>query len=101
MTEGLRKKDIVPLPKSHFQFAGVPVERSENITTIGAQPVTELAEKSAFICAMEKNPCMDKITDRSHLHFALQADIGLLGFINSEKRRLLLQLLFTITPDWQ
>jgi hypothetical protein len=65
---------------------------------MGAQPFTGVAEKSAFSCAMEKNPCIDKIRDKSHLHFALQADIGLLGFINSEKRRSLLQLLFIITP---
>ena len=56
MTEGLRKKDIVPLPKSHFQLVGVPVERSENITTMGAQPVTGVAVKSAFNCAEAKNP---------------------------------------------
>jgi hypothetical protein len=52
VTEGLRKKEIVPFPRSHFQEVGAPVERSEKFTTTGAHPESGVAEKFAIGCAM-------------------------------------------------
>ena len=43
--------DLVPLPKSHNQSVGLPVELSVNCTTNGEQPCITLLEKAACSCA--------------------------------------------------
>jgi hypothetical protein len=100
VTAGFFKNEIVPFPRSHFQFVGLPVDRSVKFTRKGAQPDIGVAEKFAVSCALEINAWESKIINRSHLQItALRTTIGLLGFYNDAwTDRLPSHLLITENP---
>ena len=47
MVEGFFKVEVAPLPKSHAQTVGLPVDASVKLTTSGEHPVTGVAVKPA------------------------------------------------------
>ena len=47
MAEGFCKKEVVPLPRSHLQYMGLPVDWSVKLMICGAQPDVGDAEKLA------------------------------------------------------
>ena len=50
VVEGFCWVDVTPLPKSHFQVVGEPVDWSAKLTTSGLQPDRGDAVKFAFSC---------------------------------------------------
>jgi hypothetical protein len=53
VAEGFLKVEEAPLPKSHFQEVGLPVDWSTKFTTMGEQPVVISEVKFADgVCAM-------------------------------------------------
>ena len=73
---------MVPLPRSHCQLVGLPVDRSVKFTRSGAQPDIGVAEKFALNCALQINAWESKIKSRSHLQLpALRTTIGFAWFL--------------------
>lgn len=61
VVDGFCTLENCPLPKSHVQELGLPVERSLKLTGNGPQPETTFAEKSAtracaFSCKLNTKP---------------------------------------------
>lgn len=56
MVPGFCFKEVVPLPRSHCQLVGPPLELSKNCTNSGLQPDVVLAVKFAETCENERRP---------------------------------------------